>query len=239
VYVLRLKKLFAAITSRRNRRALLRGVAPSIEHSRSFGSMEYRTVVDIGANKGQFALFARQRFPTARIISFEPLKAAADIYTAIFEDDRLTRLHNVGIGPRDCLVELFVARENDASSLLRPSVTAQAVFGIVVAGTERVRIVPLQSKVSPADIESPALLKLDVQGFELEALKGCADLLPMFDNIYLEMSFIELYESQPLSGAIIDWLNHNGFELCGVFNKVVDAVRGPVQADGLFARMTK
>jgi FkbM family methyltransferase len=234
--ILRFKKLFAALTTKENRRALRFGVAPSIEHNCSFAGLEYKTIVDIGANKGQFALFARQQFPKAQIISFEPLKAASNIYATIFADDRRARLFKVAVGPHDGDAELFVTRDNDASSFFKPSSDGEALFGITVAGIERVPMVPLHQKIAAADIQRPALLKLDVQGFELDALQGCAELLSSFDQIYVEVSFVEVYAGQPLASAIIAWLSDRKFMLRGVFNQVVDQARRPIQADMLFAR---
>jgi len=233
---LKLRKLAAGLSSKRNRRALRHGVAPSIEHSRCFRHAKYNTVVDIGANRGQFALFARALFPRAKIVAFEPLSPPAAIFSMIFADDPLTRLHNVGIGPGESAADMYVAAADDSSSLLKPSARASAAFGTTVARLERVKLVRLASVLSASEIVAPALLKLDVQGFERDALLGCTDLLPHFDHVYAEISFVPLYERQPLAGAIIGWLNDRGFELRGVFNQFIDPLQGPIQADALFAR---
>src|SRR5688572_11324458 len=65
--------------------ALRRGVAAAVEHGpvlRRFA--DYRTVVDIGANHGQFALVARHHCPNARIESFEPLPGPAERFRKVF-----------------------------------------------------------------------------------------------------------------------------------------------------------
>jgi len=235
-YFLRFRKLLAALTTRRGRQALAHGVAASIEHSRSFGGMQYRTIVDIGANKGQFALFAREHFPEATVISFEPLASAAAVYAAIFHNDPLTQLNNVGIGAEESWVELLVTKENDASSILQPSKARKEIFNTIVATSERIHLVPLTDSVSADELKRPALLKMDVQGFELSVLESCGQLLPLFDDIYLEASFIELYDKQPLASDLIGWLLQNGYSLRGVFNLQIDKTRGPVEADLLFRK---
>jgi len=83
---------------------------------------------------------------------------------------------------------------------------------------------------------SPALLKLDVQGFELEALKGCEDLLHCFAWVYAECSFVELYEGQALADGVIAWLRERGCVLSGVYNMTYDKQGRAVQADFLFCR---
>jgi FkbM family methyltransferase len=65
--------------------------------------------------------------------------------------------------------------------------------------TETVRIGPLSESLGTRSIDEPALLKLDVQGYELEALRGCEELFERFAYVCAEGSFIELYEGQVLA----------------------------------------
>lgn len=83
-------------------------------------------------------------------------------------------------------------------------------------------------------MNNPAFLKLDVQGFELEALRGCEDLLGHFSNVYAECSFVELYSGQALAHEIISWLRERGFSLSGVYNMGYDRNGRAVQGDFLF-----
>jgi len=53
--------------------ALLHGVAATLEHDTALGHETFATVIDVGANKGQFAVYAGIRWPDARLICFEPL----------------------------------------------------------------------------------------------------------------------------------------------------------------------
>ena len=88
-------------------RALLKGTAAGTEHRRLLQTMDCKQVVDIGANRGQFALILRQCFPDARIDSFKPLGDAGvrvqARLTGPFQDAetergvhiRLARLSNV------------------------------------------------------------------------------------------------------------------------------------------------
>jgi len=86
------------------------------------------------------------------------------------------------------------------------------------------------------DIQPPAFLKLDVQGFELEALRGCEDLLDRFACVYAECSFVEMYAGQALADEVIAWLRDRGFRLRGVHNMVYDRGGRAIQADFLFTR---
>lgn len=84
-----------------------------------------------------------------------------------------------------------------------------------------------------------------MQGGELEVLIGSEEILSFVDYIYLEVSFVELYQNQPLfgsrplSGDVIEYLNQRGYMLRGVTNSHIDRVHGPTQADALFCRRRK
>ena len=61
-------------------------------------------------------------------------------------------------------------------------------------------------------------MKVDVQGYELEALRGCEDLLHRFEFAIVECSFLELYEGQALAHEIIQYLDAHGLVLRNVYN---------------------
>ncbi|MEX0759001.1 MAG: FkbM family methyltransferase, partial [Tistlia sp.] len=88
----------------------------------------------------------------------------------------------------------------------------------------------------PEMLPAPVLLKLDVQGFELAALEGCADRLDQVAWVYVECSYLELYEGQALAAEVEAWLAARGFRLQGRHNLLTDASGAPVQADLLFFR---
>ena len=196
-----------------------------------------RTVVDVGANRGQFALAARHVFPQAQIVSFEPLTGPAALWRAVFAGDGRARLIDAAIGPEPGEAEIHVSARDDSSSLLPITARQNALFpGTAEAGTATIRVVRLADALPAADIEAPALLKLDVQGFELQALAGCEALLDRFAWVYVECSFVELYAGQAFADEVIAWLRERSFSLRGVFNMTYDAKGRALQADFLFGR---
>jgi hypothetical protein len=74
-----------------------------------------------------------------------------------------------------------------------------------------VRVLHLSDVISDHDIISPALLKIDVQGYEKQVLQGCEPPLQNFDWIFVELSFVELYKGQALAPSILAWLAERGF----------------------------
>jgi len=234
----KLSKLLGCLCIPSYRSALVtHGVAAAIEHEPILRALRSRTVVDIGANRGQFALVARRTFPTAIILSVEPLDAPAARFREVFGADPQVLLHECAVGPERKDATIHVSRRDDSSSLLPIAPSQTAVFpGTGTAGTATVRVAPLDEFISAEQIEAPALLKLDVQGYELEALRGCETLLHRFAHVYCECSFVELYEGQALADEVTAWLRERGFALRGVYNMHYDRSGRAIQADFLFAR---
>jgi FkbM family methyltransferase len=230
------RKLIFASRTAIGRRGFKRMTFAGVEHCDALRDGDYQGIVDIGANRGQFAMIARHLFPQATIISFEPLPAAAEIWREIFRHDARAVLHEKAIAPATGQVLLNVTEQDDSSSLLKPGESQNELFGTKITGQILVRAGRLSDFLERSQIKQPALLKVDVQGFEIEVLKGCKELLRSFQHIYVECSYIELYEGQALVADVIDLLHTSGFRLRGTFNQSNVPGKGPVQADFLFER---
>ncbi|MBC8503340.1 MAG: FkbM family methyltransferase, partial [Chloroflexi bacterium] len=145
----KLDKLSQAVFSKRLLRALLlHQVLAGAEH-RNILSRNLSTVVDIGANRGQFALAVREWAPKARVISFEPLSSPAAVFRRVFVGDEQVALHNVAIGPESMTHEIHVSARDDSSSLLPISSLQTTLFpGTEEVATAEVRVAPLAEFVS-------------------------------------------------------------------------------------------
>jgi hypothetical protein len=126
----------------------------------------------------------------------------------------------------------------DVSSSLLPFSQAQHDNFLLTeeASKETVETTTLDRCIDDRMIQDAALLKLDVQGFELSALQGCTLLLERFRYVYVEASFIELYVGQALATEVIDFLFGRGFRLVCVANLSYGASARPIQADFLFSK---
>ena len=215
--------------------ALRAGVAASVEHADVDFRSGVRTVLDVGASRGQFAVFASARFPAARIVCFEPLAESRALLERVVPPGR-AEIHGVALGAEPGEVEMHVSDRDDSSSLLPIGEGQISVFpGTEQVRTERVPVDVLANHLTP-ELERPVLLKIDVQGFELGVLQGAGDALGRADEIYVECSFIELYTGQALAGEIASFLDERDFRLAGVYGVVRKADGTCVQADFLFRR---
>ncbi len=211
-------------------------IVGAIEHLDIIAFVRPKHLIDVGANKGQFALATYSAAPDVRIDCFEPLPAAAKTLAAWAEAaSPHLRIHRMALSDRKGSAEFYVTSREDSSSLFRPA-EAQRENGIDVKNRILVSTDRLDNVLCANEIGRPSLLKIDVQGGELDVLKGMGQLLDVIDYIYLETSFIELYEGQSLFADTHEYLKSQGYILRGVANCVGHPTRGPSQADALYCR---
>jgi FkbM family methyltransferase len=198
------------------RRGLKSGVAASIEHESLPLRSDYRTVIDVGANRGQFALFALSRFPGSRVHCVEPLSGPRARLTKLFGVDVRVNVIAAAAGAAAGLAKINVSREDDSSSLLEITQLMTQTFPHTEKMFEEdVRVATLDELLADEPLDRPLLLKLDVQGFELEALRGAENILRRADSVLVECSFVEFYRGQALFEEIWNFLKERGFGLVG------------------------
>lgn len=236
----RRQKLLSIIAKPRYWPAAIRGVAPSVEHRKAFGALDFDAVIDVGANKGQFAAFAAAQWPKAHLFCFEPLPGPSTKLRQILDSMARGRstAYDCALGEDAGTATIHIAGRDDSSSLLPIGERQKSLFRSTEAGTMIVQVNRLDNILSDLNI-SRNLLKIDVQGFELGVLRGSVNIISIFSHVYVEMSEIELYEGQALSLEVTEFLTRFGFKEIGRFNESLDASGHLIQFDGLFERQTR
>jgi len=196
-------KLLETLSNPRYWSGLRHGIVPSIEHKLALKGLNVRTVLDVGANRGQFSLLARCLYPAATIYAFEPLQRPAERFRALFADQSNVHLFQVGIGEALGETKMFVANDHHASSSILKAHKQSQIFGSRETGEETVRVGRLNDFLPLDRICAPCLLKIDVQGYELQVIKGCREALPLVDYLYVECCYVELYARQALAHEIL------------------------------------
>lgn len=215
-------------------KGLIRGVVPTIDHKEAFAELDFASIVDVGANIGQFSLFASHCWPNATIHAFEPIPDQAERFVAVHEG-RAT-LHKCALGEGAASLPIHVASRKDSSSLLPLGQRQKEMFDMDEVGQLEVPVRRLDAVLRSEDLPKPSLLKIDVQGFEYEVLRGAGELVGHFSHIYVEVSFVELYDGQKLYPQINRLLAEMGFELVQKFNLELGPYDEEVQADLLYKK---
>jgi len=207
---------------------------PGVEHIKALAWVDIGSVIDVGANKGQFSLVVRSLFPDVEIHAFEPLETEFEKFRSVVVGP--VKHYAMALGAEAAEAKFYVTSRADSSSLFKPGKDHEQLYGVSLSSSKTVPVVRLADAIDVRTLAAPVLMKLDVQGGELDVLKGAAEILPFIDTIYTEASFVSLYEHQPLAGEIIGFLAEHGFTLRGVFNHSVAPEVGPTQADFLFVK---
>jgi FkbM family methyltransferase len=234
--LLRLRKVAYCLLRPLCWRALARRVAPSLEHRSVIESLDCDLLLDAGANRGQFSLMFRLVHPGTPIHAFEPLPGEAAVYRRVMQGNPHCQLHEVALGDAAGTADLHVSGRADSSSLLPITGLQERLFphtGEVAVHPVDVR--PLDSLPETWSSASRALLKLDVQGYELSVLKGSRHALKHCAYVYAECSEVTLYEGQALFPEVAGFLAGEGFRPVLRANEQFDEGR-LIQADHLFAR---
>jgi FkbM family methyltransferase len=213
-------------------------VAATVEHERQPFAESIRTVIDVGSNRGQFAVFARHRWPSASLLCFEPLPAPRQVLTRLAEELGNVQVFPYALGDEDGERRMYVARSDDSSSLLTATPRQLEAFPDTIDVDElRVEVHRLDNLMTEEAVSLPILLKVDVQGAELEVLRGSSGLLDAVCEILVECSLVELYAGQALIGDTIAFARQQGFMVTGVSPPSRAADGTPLQCDVLFRRM--
>ncbi len=172
-----------------------------------------KVIYDIGANVGTWSLLAKAYFPEAVIHAFEPLMMHHKSFEEATQYLNDLALHKVALGSSNCTLSMQVASFSDASSLLEISENMYKTFGVTKEREEQVTVVRLDEYVQANNLPLPDLIKLDIQGYELEALLGASKCLSHAKWLIPEISFVEFYREQPLFHDLIEFLHQQDFHL--------------------------
>jgi len=170
------------------------------------------TVIDVGANMGLYTLFAAQRVgEQGRVVSLEP---SSREYSALLHNVELNQFRNVmalpvaasdSCGTQDLLIAMFERSGHNTLGNFGYDTTA-------LDHRQTVQTITLDSLVDENAFERVDLIKMDIEGAELAALKGARRLLSMYrPTLLLELSDRALKYQNATSQEIHSFLSGAGY----------------------------
>jgi FkbM family methyltransferase len=198
-----------------------------------------RTVIDVGANVGQFAVAAAMVFPNAAIHTFEPDPKSVERLRANTSSLRNVTIYPIGLGDSEGTVELRVNSHSLSSSILQLATAHRAAFPEArEIGTVTVKLSTLDSIFSQIELATPVLLKLDVQGYEAMTLRGGTETLKRVQYAVLEASLKPMYDGEVLFLDLVHMMEGFGCTFLRPIGSLANPATGEVlQMDVLFGRV--
>jgi FkbM family methyltransferase len=199
-----------------------------------------KTIIDIGANNGDFAEFLATYFNAEATYVFEPLPTCLSDLEQKKQTIKNLHIFNVALSSNPGQQTFFANDYGPASSLLRVSDSSKTEFPQTSQESSTlVEVATLDSLLAKANLTADVLIKIDVQGLEDKVIQGGLKTFGQATCVLIEMSFVPMYVGQPLFGDVHSLLASLGYTLAGIKNQVCSPTTGqPLFAHCLYLRQT-
>lgn len=200
------------------------------------------SILDVGANRGQFARRVLKVFPRASVYCFEPLREPFEDLQAWSRQVPGGAVHSFHIALGDTegeVVMLHSLDHDDSSSVLKPTDVNSALFAqSLERQTVRVRQTTLDQAVRTliGSLAPEILVKLDVNGYEDRVIRGGRETLGMARACIVEVCLDLLFEHQATFAEILSLMRELGFTYAGNLHQVYGKDGHVIFIDAVFIR---
>ena len=190
-------------------------------------NMDVKGIIHIGGHYGE-EIDEYVRNGIQEIVIFEPLSDSFDILCENIQELNANIIaHQVALGPEETTATMYVSdNEKQSSSLLKPKVHITHHPHVKFPETEDVEVKVLDD----FDYTKYNFINMDVQGYELEVLKGATETLKHVDYVYCEVNRDEVYEGHAYVEELDEFLSAYGMD------RVETSWEGQIWGDALYIK---
>jgi FkbM family methyltransferase len=187
------------------------------DQKRLLNNIENGVILDVGAHIGDTTEMYRNYFPGYKIFCFEPFSESCDYLKKRFINDSNIKIVETALGSKDETKTLYVSNFSNLNSLQRPN---ERSWGFADKKSVDVETTTLDQFCHNNDIKQIDILKLDVQGSELDVLMGSKTLLKKgsISLVYVEWQVVPLYENHHKYYKIAEFLTEYEYEFFNLYN---------------------
>ena len=160
-------------------------------------------VIDIGAYEGLWSLDVLEVFPQAKILMIEAQESKAPFLKAIKNQHGNVSYAISLLSSQDGVMKSFA--DNETASFIVKHEAPNVVY-------KKIKTQSLDTLLAGMKFPFPDFLKLDVQGHELEILKGAEKSLAHSTVCLLEVSLLNLGNDDPLLSDVVSFMDNKGFQ---------------------------
>jgi FkbM family methyltransferase len=174
-------------------------------------------IFDCGANIGFVTHQFNKKFHNATIYAFEPNPLVFSKLATHYKGNEKVIAINAGIGSESGKMIFYVNKNSGTSSFLPPTEFHMNNIASRTVTPEEVAILKIDDVIQKHQINHIDILKLDIEGFEIEAMKGITNLKEKVSFIYAEVNLIPTYQGQPLIDEVITYCRSQGFHFLNFY----------------------
>ncbi len=204
-------------------------------------NLPIRTIIDVGANTGQFATMISEIFPDAYIYSFEPLpEPFEELKKWAIQQNEKVKAFNLALGDTEGEIEMFSHIEySPSSSFLKTTNVCEELYPFTQ------KQIPVPVKLTTLDnwvkslsipLAPEILIKLDVQGYEDRVIRGGKKTFMMASACILEVNLDNLYDKQATFNDIALLLYDLGYRYAGNLDQVCANDGHVIYIDAVFVK---
>lgn len=198
--------------------AMRRLIKPNFEHKQLLRNLcklgvSPNFIIDVGANRGEWSRTTQTIFRNASFWLIEPQIEMSPYLAHFCKHSPSSRWFPIAAGEQAGELALTIFSDLGGSSFLPSQSTAFQNLP-----KRMVPIVTLDSLIKQHAMPCPDMLKIDVQGFELNVLKGASNCLQQTPIIILEVSFFSFLPNQPIFDQVIKYMAEHNYVVYDLFN---------------------